>query len=76
MPRETIQSTKSKIQRSVCQDINATGEVLKSQVFTTLMEMFSGNLERSDLEKLKVRVDSTIDGQTNNLIDRIIKTTT
>ena len=76
MPRETIQSTKNNIQRAVCQDVHATGDVIKSQVFSALMEMFSGNLERSDLEKLKTRVDTTIDGQTSSLIDRIIKTTT
>lgn len=76
MPRETIQTTKNKIQRSVCQDVHATGDVLKSQVFSALAEMFSGNLERSELEKIKNRVDSTIDNQTNSLIDRVIKTTT
>ena len=75
MPRETIQSTKDNIQKTVTSDVYATSSVIKSQLFSALMEMFADNLQRSDLEQLKLRVDATVDGQTSSLIDRIIKVT-
>ena len=75
MARETIQSTKDNIQKTVTTDVYATSSVIKSQLFSALMEMFADNLQRSDLEQLKLRVDATVDGQTSSLIDRIIKVT-
>tara|TARA_B100000131_G_scaffold282079_1_gene289076 strand:- start:717 stop:947 length:231 start_codon:yes stop_codon:yes gene_type:complete len=75
MARKTIQQTKDEIQKTVCQDVYATSDVVKSQIFATVVQNLRNVLDTEALETMKLKLDSAVDSQTSSLVDRIIKST-
>ena len=63
------------LQRSVCKDILDAAEVTKSQVATEIVQGLSSKMDQSEIQELVRRISGTVDTQANQLVDRVIKTT-
>ena len=64
----------SDIQKSICRNILDAAEVTKSQVTSELIQGLSTKLTQNEIKELVRRVSGTVDIQTNQLVDRVIKT--
>ena len=64
----------STLQRKICRDIIDAGDVTKSQVNSELIkELQDRGSTREELKKVLAVINSRIDTQTNQLVDRVVK---
>lgn len=72
MPRVSQAKLKSDLQKKICKNILDTKDVVKSQVFSVVLESIS---DKDQLKTLKTQLDNVIDKQASSLVDRVIKET-